>query len=118
MGGSSSPAQGQPSRFGAIFDLSHEEAHPSPLEWERVEMLSDLLAENADLKTALASALQIITEIYQRSGGILLVQSASDPVPILIISHQVPESLAGQLGDEESPLRRLCQQVRLLQAPA
>jgi two-component system, NtrC family, sensor kinase len=83
----------------------------SQKEWEQIEALSDLLAEHANMQTALSAALNFLSIAFQRSTVIFFVQSPTDPAPILTVSQNLTEPLASQLSDANSELRRVSNKV-------
>ncbi len=105
------PAQDQNLWSNSTASVGIGEVPLSLREWEEIETLSDLLAEHADMETALPAALSFISETYRRPAGILLVQSPSDPVPILTVHKNLSNSLESQLNDANSDLGRLSQQI-------
>lgn len=75
------------------------------------ETLSDLLAEATSLENACQTALQFTLQITGQTGGAILVQTAVEGSPYLVVSHNLSETWIQALNNSASPLRRLAQQV-------
>jgi two-component system, NtrC family, sensor kinase len=86
-------------------------ARRSQATWEKIEALSDLLAEHTDLETGLGFALSAILEMIDHPGGLLLVQSPADQNPFLTVQKNAPPSFEIQFQDVASPVRKMCSNV-------
>ena len=75
---------------------------------EIVEELSEILASQDDMDSALRHGLQLLLEKTQRASGAVVVQMEDDRVPMLVVNSHLPTSWVKQLEQEGSWIRNLC----------
>ena len=71
--------------------------------------LADLLAASPDLAKCCETGLKFLLEFVKRPGGLLFVCSAEDDQPLLIVQQCLSAAWVSQIGQTDSPIRRLAQ---------
>lgn len=88
-----------------LLQIDHE------LLFERSSYLSDLFAEQLNIKMALQQALIYILESIDRPGGLIIVQGSAESLPWVVIRHNLPKLWEQQADNPMSELRQIGQRV-------
>jgi two-component system NtrC family sensor kinase len=79
--------------------------------WQALEDFNDQMAEAVTLESASEMALAYVLETVERSGGVLIIQTARDENPVWIAAGGIPSEWRAQVEDVYSPLRRLARDL-------
>jgi two-component system, NtrC family, sensor kinase len=92
-------------------DIEQLSASASRLAWSGIEVLTDILSDGHDLRSALSAALTFALDFLGRKNGALIILSSEEREPELLVAQNIPDSWKAWLDSADSPLRNVIRRL-------